>query len=166
MCSDCEEFWFSWQCGSEWWCVEPSVKAADTPADTGPIRQGSGDDHWQNGFENPGVCTKVPNVIGYTLIDVLSFINFWGAVSQTQIKPSPGLKSILNGDSPIKYIFFGSGLGFICVWETRPVSFIINIRLDLVYNVFFFFSSWLFKLAFQDNTYTVSVLLSRCVYGR
>lgn len=37
-------------------------------------------------------------------------------VFQTQIKPGPGLKCMVNGESPLK-LLFSSGLGLICVLE-------------------------------------------------
>ena len=40
-----------------------------------------------------------------------------GAVSQTQIKPSPALKTCFNGKSPLNMLF-SPGLGLICVRET------------------------------------------------
>lgn len=42
-----------------------------------------------------------------------------GVVSWTQIKPSSGFKSMLDGKSPFKNIF-RPGLGLISVWDTSP----------------------------------------------
>lgn len=42
-----------------------------------------------------------------------------GLVSQTQIRTSPGLKSILNGESLLN-VLLCPGIGLIYVWETGP----------------------------------------------
>lgn len=46
-------------------------------------------------------------------------------VFQTRIEPGPGLKCMVNGESPLK-LLFGSGLGLICVWETAFSVFAFN----------------------------------------
>lgn len=38
---------------------------------------------------------------------------------QTQVKPSPGLKSTLNWESPLS-LLFNPGSNWICVWKTFP----------------------------------------------
>lgn len=45
----------------------------------------------------------------------------YGPVSQAQMKPSAGLKSILSGD--LLKVFYGPALGLICVWGNGPYMF-------------------------------------------